>query len=193
MRIRLLLPLLFYLSALFAQEPKVGPLPDGVRIPITVIQDLRLPHLKVGDKVRFRVTANLLGPNKQVVVPKDAIAIATVSDLQRISKDHPSRLCLLFEEIIWKGGSLRMRAFADGPLLQPQNAALRASGWYTLEAGKGREFSPFGIDGLGIESKAENCPAIINTNENVGLFAGTKLFIKQLSLVPDKIKITLVR
>lgn len=101
-------------SILAQQQP--NSLPDGVRIPVSLMEDWNVQHLRVGDRLRLLVTNNLRGPSGAVVVPKDAIGVGRVLERELVSKNREARLYLMIEEVSWKGGSLSLHAFVVPPL-----------------------------------------------------------------------------
>ena len=96
-------------------------LPDGVRLPVVLIEDFVQEHVGVNDSVRLRVAKNLLGPDRTVVIPEDAVAIARVVENQLPKKKNPARLLLIIEKVQWKNGSLPLHAYIVPPLRPPQS------------------------------------------------------------------------
>jgi hypothetical protein len=148
-------------------------LPDGVRMPVSLTDDLNLQRLHVGDEVRLRVTNNLRGPSGSVVVPKDAIAVARVAEIQLASKGNEARLHLIVEKVSWKGGSLPLHAFIVPPL-QPTRV---------LKVDPGHAHPMFTPDWplVGIASHSPEGTDLY-CKKNFVLEEGTSFVIEQLSM-----------
>lgn len=95
-------------------------LPDGVRLPVVLVQDFVQEHVGVNDTVRLRVVKNLLGPDRKVAIPENAIAIARVVETELPKKKNPARLVLAIEKVEWKSGALPLHAYIVPPIRPPQ-------------------------------------------------------------------------
>ena len=113
--------LLIISSGAWDQTAQPTALPDGVRFPVTLIDDLVAAHLKVGEEVRFLMSNNLRAPGGTIAIPKDAIVVAHVKELQLQSRGNPAKVYLVFDLATWKGGRMELHAYPNVPPLPPKS------------------------------------------------------------------------
>jgi hypothetical protein len=172
-----LIVLLFASTAVWGQTASTSTLPDGVKLPVSLIDDLQLAHLSLGDQVRFVVTSNLRGPGGAIAIPKGAIAIGRVREIEMKSKDKPARLYLVFEEVTWKEGRMALHAYPLPPLLPPKSSIVtRPNGIVT----RPNQIMPEEALYVGFEPHS-SAGSVMHSDQNFRLMAGTTCFIQQMS------------
>ncbi len=185
-------------GVLVAQNPTaVAPpsaiLPDGVRLPVELINTLDAKKAKAGDVAKMELLAALLNSSKEVVIPKGAKLTGKVLEAVAHTKENPdSRLRILVEKADWNGGSMPLHMFIESPI-KPRSGAEGPAG-----GGRGRDrveegnFShPQAADvTLGpltsswddvVIITAEGKPLLTCKRHNVTLGSGTRFFLKQIN------------
>ena len=169
MRLLALIALLSLSS--WAQEPSSTELPDGVKLRVMLVNDLKLEHLALGDEVRFRVTANLRGPSGAIAIPKDALVIAVVKELQLVRKNQPAKLYLKFEVARWKDGQMALHAYIVPPVRPMQSPKIRT----ITPLSSLQVLVPLGVESHSIAG------TVLYAKENIFLADRSEYWIQQLS------------
>ena len=165
----LLFLLLVTTSMLPQSAAPVTSLPDGVKLPVAVIEDVVQIQLSKKDTIRLLVTKSLRGPDGAIVIPENAIAFARVLENELPKKDKPARLLVVIEKIKWKNGEIPMHAYivpTITPSIRPSTARVFGAESGALAIG----FEPHPQAGSYLYSR-----------HGMRLAAGTGLLIEQMS------------
>jgi hypothetical protein len=165
-----LLFLLMMTTSLLSQTgAPITSLPDGVKLPVAVIEDIVQIQLSKKDTIRLLVTKSLRGADGAVVIPEGAIAFARVLENELPKKEKPARLLMVVEKIKWKGGEMPMHAYVV-PIITP-----------SIRPSTARVFGPeSGPLAVGFEPHA-TAGSYLYSRHAMRLAAGTGFMIEQMS------------
>jgi hypothetical protein len=117
--------LLLVPALLLADQVQV---PDGTTVPIELKNYLSAKKAKVGDAVKMEITRDVLGKDKEKLIPRGAKVMGKVTRVVAGGKDAESVISIVADRAEWKGGSAELHALIAGAVRPPEiNTELLAS------------------------------------------------------------------
>lgn len=111
-----------------AMGDEVVQVPSGTPIAVELKTYLNTKKAKVGDAVKLEVTRDVLGKDKEKLIPHGAKLFGKVTRVVPQSKDAEAAISILAERAEWKGGSATLHAVIAGSVRPPEiNSELMAS------------------------------------------------------------------
>jgi hypothetical protein len=104
-------------------------IPDGVRFPAVLVDNIDAKKLRRGDKVRLTASHTLRGPKGKVIIPKGAKLVGRITDIgSHSAADKSWSVGFKVESGEWKGGSARLNANAISAEFSSRPASLNLGG-----------------------------------------------------------------